>query len=59
MTVNRLAQITLPVAVASFAAPLGVPGIFWAKAVLLRGAIAEETLLTVVVRRSWEPRSTN
>lgn len=40
MTVNRLAQITLPVAVGSFAAPLGVLGIFWANAALLIGAIA-------------------
>jgi MFS family permease len=40
MTVNRLAQITLPIAVGSFAAPLGVLGIFWANAVLLIGAMA-------------------
>lgn len=40
MTVNRLAQITLPIAVGSFAAPLGVLGIFWANAALLAGAIA-------------------
>lgn len=40
MTVNRLAQITLPIAVGSFAAPLGVLGIFWANAALLLGAIA-------------------
>jgi MFS family permease len=40
MTVNRLAQITLPIAVGSFAAPLGVLGIFWANAALLLGAMA-------------------
>lgn len=40
ITVNRLAQITLPIAVGSFAAPLGVLGIFWANAALLLGAIA-------------------
>ena len=40
MKVNRLAQITLPIAVGSFAAPLGVLGIFWANAALLLGAIA-------------------
>lgn len=39
LTVNRLAQITLPIAVGSFAAPLGVLGIFWANAALLAGAI--------------------
>lgn len=39
MTANRLAQITLPIAVGSFAAPLGVLGIFWANAALLAGAI--------------------
>ena len=39
MTVNRLAQITLPIAVGSVAAPLGVLGIFWANAALLAGAI--------------------
>jgi hypothetical protein len=38
--VNRLAQITLPIAVGSFAAPLGVLGIFWANAALLLDAIA-------------------
>ncbi|MFC9335736.1 MFS transporter [Arthrobacter sp. NPDC057009] len=40
MTVNRLAQITLPIAVGSLAAPVGVLGIFWANAALLVGAIA-------------------
>ncbi|MDF2050374.1 MFS transporter [Arthrobacter sp. Cr_A7] len=40
MTVNRLAQVTLPVAVGSFAAPLGVLGIFWVNAALLMAAIA-------------------
>ncbi|MFC9353969.1 MFS transporter [Arthrobacter sp. NPDC057013] len=40
LTVNRLAQITLPIAVGSFAAPAGVLGIFWANAALLVGAIA-------------------
>ena len=39
MTVNRLAQITLPLAAGSLAAPLGVLGIFWANAALLAGAI--------------------
>ena len=39
LTSNRLAQITLPLAVGSFAAPLGVLGIFWANAALLLGAI--------------------
>jgi MFS family permease len=40
MTANRLAQITLPIAVGSFAAPLGTLGIFWANAALLAGAMA-------------------
>lgn len=40
MTVNRFAQITLPIAVGSLAAPLGVIGIFWANAALLLGAVA-------------------
>ncbi|MGH3640783.1 MAG: MFS transporter [Mycobacterium sp.] len=40
LTSNRLAQITLPLAVGAFAAPLGVLGIFWANAALLLGAIA-------------------
>ena len=39
MTVNRLAQIALPITIGSFAAPLGILGIFWANAVLLAGAI--------------------
>ncbi|CAN5439072.1 MFS transporter [soil metagenome] len=39
LTSNRLAQITLPLAVGAFAAPLGVVGIFWANAVLLLGAV--------------------
>ncbi|KQQ92397.1 hypothetical protein ASF72_02355 [Arthrobacter sp. Leaf141] len=39
MSVNRLAQVTLPVAVGAFAAPLGVLGIFWANAALLVGAV--------------------
>jgi len=39
MTLNRLAQISLPIAVGSFAAPLGVLGIFWANAALLAGAV--------------------
>ena len=39
LTSNRLAQITLPLAVAAFAAPLGVLGIFWANAALLLGAV--------------------
>jgi len=39
LTSNRLAQITLPLAVGAFAAPLGVLGIFWANAALLLGAI--------------------
>lgn len=39
MTVNRFAQIALPIAVGSLAAPLGVLGIFWANAALLTGAI--------------------
>lgn len=39
MTVNRLAQITLPVTFGSLAASLGVAGIFWANAALLTGAI--------------------
>ncbi len=38
MTLNRLAQISLPIAVGAFAAPLGVLGIFWANAALLAGA---------------------
>jgi MFS family permease len=40
MTVNRFAQITLPIIVGSLAAPLGVIGIFWANAALLLGAVA-------------------
>ncbi|CAM3218335.1 Major Facilitator Superfamily protein [Arthrobacter ulcerisalmonis] len=39
MSVNRLAQVTLPVAVGAVAAPLGVLGIFWANAALLLGAV--------------------
>ena len=39
LTSNRLFQITLPLAVGSLAAPLGVVGIFWANAALLVGAI--------------------
>ncbi|MET1087203.1 MAG: MFS transporter [Arthrobacter sp.] len=45
MTVNRFAQISLPIAMGAFAAPLGVLGLFWANAALLLGAI-------VVVARS-------
>jgi hypothetical protein len=40
LTSNRLAQITVPLAVGAFASPLGVLGIFWANAGLLLGAIA-------------------
>ena len=40
MTVNQLAQISLPLGVGAVAAPLGVAGIFWANAALLAGAIA-------------------
>jgi MFS family permease len=40
MTVNQLAQISLPLGVGAIAAPLGVVGIFWANAALLAGAIA-------------------
>lgn len=39
LTSNRLAQITLPLAVGAFAAPLGVLGTFWVHAALLLGAI--------------------
>jgi hypothetical protein len=39
LTSNRLAQITVPLAVGAFASPLGVLGIFWANAGLLLGAI--------------------
>lgn len=39
MTVNRFAQISVPVAVGAAAAPLGVLGIFWSNAALLFGAI--------------------
>ena len=39
LTSNRLAQITLPLAVGAAAAPLGVLGIFWANAAILLGAI--------------------
>lgn len=35
ISANRLAQVTLPLAVSTLAAPLGVAGIFWANAVLL------------------------
>ena len=38
LTANRLAQITLPLAVGALAAPLGVVGIFWANAALLLAA---------------------
>lgn len=40
MTANRLAQISIPIAVGATAAPLGMAGIFWANAALLLGAIA-------------------
>jgi MFS family permease len=40
LTSNRLAQISLPLAVGAIAAPLGVIGIFWSNALLLLGAIA-------------------
>jgi len=40
LTSNRLAQISLPLPVGAFAAPLGVLGIFWANAAVLLGAIA-------------------
>ncbi len=40
LTSNRLAQISLPLAVGAAAAPLGVLGIFWANAAVLLGAIA-------------------
>jgi len=39
LTVNRFAQISLPIAMGAAAAPLGVLGIFWANAALLVGAI--------------------
>jgi MFS family permease len=39
VTSNRIAQISLPLAVGAFAAPLGVIGIFWANAAFLLGAI--------------------
>jgi hypothetical protein len=42
MTVNQLAQISLPLGVGAVAAPVGVVGIFWANAALLAGAIAIE-----------------
>jgi len=45
LTFNRLAQITIPLAVGAFAAPLGVLGIFWANAAVLAGAL-------VIVSRS-------
>jgi fucose permease len=38
LTSNRLAQVTVPLAVGAFASPLGVLGIFWANAGLLLGA---------------------
>jgi MFS family permease len=40
LTVNRFAQISLPIAMGAAAAPLGVLGIFWANAALLTAAIA-------------------
>jgi MFS family permease len=40
MTGNRLAQVSIPVAVSAFAAPVGVAGIFWANALLLTVAAA-------------------
>lgn len=40
LMVNRLAQLSLPLAVGTLAAPLGVLGIFWSNAALLLGAIA-------------------
>jgi MFS family permease len=39
LTVNRFAQISLPIAMGAAAAPLGVLGIFWANAALLVGAL--------------------
>jgi hypothetical protein len=39
LTVNRFAQISLPIAMCAAAAPLGVLGIFWANAALLMGAL--------------------
>lgn len=39
MLVNRLAQVTLPVAIGAAASPFGALGIFWANAVLVGGAI--------------------
>ncbi|MET1052686.1 MAG: MFS transporter [Mycetocola sp.] len=38
MSANRLAQVSIPIAVALVAAPLGVAGIFWANALLLTGS---------------------
>lgn len=37
---NRLAQVTIPVVVATLTAPLGVAGIFWATALVLAGGSA-------------------
>lgn len=38
MTVNRLAQVSLPLLVGTAAAPIGVLGVFWATAAFLAGA---------------------
>ncbi|MCU1410984.1 MAG: transporter [Rhodoglobus sp.] len=40
ITANRLAQITIPVAVSALTASFGVTGIFWANAAFLAGAVA-------------------
>ena len=40
MTANRLAQVTMPIAVSVVAAPLGVAAVFWANAVILACSVA-------------------
>ena len=39
MTANRLAQVTLPLAVAAVAGPLGVVAVFWSTAGILIGSM--------------------
>ncbi|AQT81580.1 hypothetical protein B1R94_23470 [Mycolicibacterium litorale] len=39
LTSNRVAQITVPLAIGALAGPFGIVGIFWANAVVLMGAM--------------------
>lgn len=40
MTVNRIAQVVLPLTIGGLAAPVGVAGFFWASAAIMSGAVA-------------------